>query len=104
MYAIGDKYIVDGLKELARGKFARCCNLHWDSEYFATAAHYAFSSTVDNDRGLRDLVIKTMGDHINLLNKPEIEALLYEFNDLAVGLLKKNAKAIGWRRSKLADA
>lgn len=104
MYSAGDKYIVDGLKELAKEKFERSCNSHWDAEYFAPAAHYAFSSTVDSDRGLRDLVIKSIGNHINLLNKPEVEALLYEFNDLAVGLLKRNARVIGWTRPEPADA
>lgn len=31
-----------------------------------------------------------------LLDKPEIEALMTEFNGLAFGLLKEKAKAQGW--------
>jgi len=103
MYAIGDKYVVDGLKELAKEKFERSCNSHWDTEYFAPATHFAFSSTLDSGRGLRAVIIRTICDHINILNKPEVMALLHEFNDLAVSLLEKNAKAIGWTRPKPAD-
>jgi hypothetical protein len=100
MYSIGNKYIVDGLEELAKQKFERSCNSYWDTEHFDPAAHYVFSSTIDSDRGLLNLVIRTMCDHINILNKPEIEALLYESNDIAVGLLKVKAQAIMWNRSE----
>jgi hypothetical protein len=34
-----------------------------------------------------------------LLNKPEVEALLNEFNGLAVDLLKKRGKEMGWMRA-----
>jgi hypothetical protein len=33
---------------------------------------------------------------MDLLNKPEIQALLNEFNGLAVGLLNLRAKELGW--------
>jgi hypothetical protein len=89
MYEIGDKYDVDGLKELAREKFAWACNLYWDSEYFAPATYYAFSTTPDEDTGLREVVSETLFDHMDLLDKPEVEAVLNEFNGLAVGLLKR---------------
>lgn len=95
MYEIGDKYNVVGLKPLAQEKFARSCNLHWNTEHFAPAANYAFSTTPENDHGLRDIVSKTISDHIGLLNKPAVEAVLNEFNGLAVSVLKMKAKATG---------
>jgi hypothetical protein len=98
MYEIGDKYDVVGLKELAREKFIRSCAEHWNSDHFAPAVHYAFSTTPDDDKGLRDVISKTLFDHIDLIDKPEVEVILNESNGLAVGLLKR--LKTGWRRYK----
>ena len=92
MYEIADKYEVRGLKDLAREKFQRSCKQFWDNDVFAVAAHHVFSTTPDSDKGLRDLVSLTISKHMGLMDKPEIEALLTEFNGLAFGLLKLTRK------------
>lgn len=56
-----------------------------------------FETTPDNDKGLRDLVVKTISDHMELLEKPEMDELMLEFNGLAYGLLKSKSKDKGWR-------
>jgi hypothetical protein len=99
MYEIGDKYDVIGLKQLAREKFLRAAAKYWNHEQFAPAAHYAFSTTPEEDKGLRDVVNNTISIHMELLNKPAVEALLTEFNGLAVGLLKMRARDLGWIKS-----
>jgi hypothetical protein len=96
MYEMGEKYDVTGLKGLAREKFMRSCIEHWDSEHFAPAAHHACSTTVEEDIGLREVVITVISEHMSLMNKPEVVALLHEFNGLAVGVLQKRAKKSGW--------
>ncbi|KAF2134918.1 hypothetical protein P153DRAFT_279961, partial [Dothidotthia symphoricarpi CBS 119687] len=96
MYEFADKYDVSGLKELAREKFSSACLRYWDSDYFAPAAHHAFSTTPEEDKGLRDIVISTVSNHMDVLNKPAMEAVLNEFNALSVGLLKMHAKDLGW--------
>ncbi|KAF2807560.1 uncharacterized protein BDZ99DRAFT_447950 [Mytilinidion resinicola] len=96
MYEIGEKYDVIGLKDLSQEKFSRTCGLFWNDPKFPVAAHHAFSTTPDHDKGLRDLVFKTLSDHLELIDKPEIEAVLTEFNGLAFGLLKEK-KQQGWR-------
>jgi hypothetical protein len=96
MYEIGDKYDVLGLKQLALAKFSLACTEHWDSRKFASAAHYAFSTTPESDKGLRDIVTKTISDHMQILKSPAVEALLTEFNGLAVALLKMRAEELGW--------
>ncbi|KAH3993102.1 hypothetical protein HBH70_192960 [Parastagonospora nodorum] len=96
MYEIGDKYDVIGLKQLAREKFLRASAKYWDSKHFAPAAHYAFSTTPEDDKGLRNAISNIVSQHMGLLNKPAVEALLTEFNGLAVGLLKMRAKDLGW--------
>ncbi|CAI9629747.1 unnamed protein product [Alternaria burnsii] len=95
MYEIGDKYDVLGLKQLALAKFSLACEKYWESQQFAPAAHYAFSTTPESDKGLRDIVIKTIADHMKMLNSPAVEALLNEFNGLAMGVLKIRAKDLG---------
>ncbi|KAL5115329.1 hypothetical protein ACEQ8H_006774 [Pleosporales sp. CAS-2024a] len=96
MYGIGDKYDVMGLKQLAREKFLRSATEYWDSNDFAPAAHCAFSTTPEGDKGLREIISHIISKHMELLNKPAIEALLTEFNGLALGLLKMRAKDLGW--------
>ena len=96
MYQIADKYDVPGLKDLVIEKFRRSCGHFWDDDLFPAAVHHVFSSTPYHDKGLRDLVSATLSEHLDLLYKPETEALVVEFNDLAYGLLKKKSGA-GWR-------
>ena len=96
MYEIGDKYDVLGLKQLALAKFSLAYTEHWDSRKFASAAHHTFSTTPESDKGLRDIVTKTISDHMQILKSPAVEALLTEFNGLAVALLKMRAEELGW--------
>jgi hypothetical protein len=98
LYEIADKYDVHGLKELAREKFLRACTQFWSSELFAPAAHYAFSTTPEKDKGLRDVISNIISQHMTLLNKPAVEALLTEFNGLALGVLKMRATDLGWTK------
>jgi hypothetical protein len=98
LYEIADKYDVSGLKELAREKFLRACTQFWSSELFAPAAHYAFSTTPEKDKGLRDVISNIISQHMTLLNKPAVEALLTEFNGLALGVLKMRATDLGWTK------
>lgn len=96
MYEIGDKYNVSGLKELSLHKFQRACGKYWNYPEFAEAANHAFSTTPDDDKGLRDIVCTTISEHMVLMKEPEVEALLTEFNGLAFGLLKKKAAQHNW--------
>ncbi|KAF2655625.1 hypothetical protein K491DRAFT_704486 [Lophiostoma macrostomum CBS 122681] len=97
MYEIADKYDVVGLKDLVMEKFRDAATQFWNHRAFATAAHHAFTTTMEEDKGLRDIVCKTISDHMTLLEKPTIEALMMEFNGLAFGLLKAKSQANGWK-------
>ncbi|KAF2655628.1 hypothetical protein K491DRAFT_716060 [Lophiostoma macrostomum CBS 122681] len=97
MYEIGDKYDVVGLKELAKNKFAQICRVHWNSPHFPTAAKHAFSTTPDEDKGLRDIVRKTISNHMHLIaDKPEIKEIMKEYNGLAYDLFMETAAMHGW--------
>ncbi|CAI6302774.1 unnamed protein product [Periconia digitata] len=89
LYEIADKYDIQGLKELVTEKFEEACTLSWNTKSFPLAAHHAFVSTPESDKGLRDIIVSTFSAHMELLKKPEVEALMLEFNGLAFGLLKE---------------
>lgn len=100
MYELGDKYDVTGLKELASEKFSRACKHFWNTPDFAVAAHHAFSTTVDEDKGLRDPVSATICEHIELLSDPGVNALMTQLNGLAFAVLQGKVKEHGWGKKK----
>ncbi|KAI4659343.1 uncharacterized protein J4E78_005770 [Alternaria triticimaculans] len=96
IYEYADKYDVIGLKDLAIEKFSRSCKHFWDKDEFSIAAHHVFSTTVDTDKGLRDIVSATIGAHMGLVKKPEVKVLMTEFNGLALGILEEKIVEHGW--------
>lgn len=96
MYEIADKYEVVGLKDLAKEKFSRACLKFWNNANFPVAADYAFSTTPEEDKGLRDVVCKTFSEHMSIVNRPEVEAVMKGSNGLAFSLLKLKSKQQGW--------
>lgn len=89
VYEIAEKYEVTGLKELACKNFTLACEAFWDDEAFPIAIKHAFSTTIAEDRGLRDVIIKTVFSHDSLVRKAKIQAVMLEHSDLAVGVLLK---------------
>ncbi|KAF2823008.1 hypothetical protein CC86DRAFT_469594 [Ophiobolus disseminans] len=96
MCEVADKYDVSGLKDLVKEKFKRACLSLWNDDVFPVAAHHAFSTTMDADTGLRDVVSATITDHMELIRKPKVQALLTEINSLYLGILMKKADEHGW--------
>lgn len=96
MYELADKYEVDGLKDLAKEKFSICCKHFWDTPDFHLAASHAFSTTPENDTGLRDCVSQTIATNMQLLRKSQVRLLLMRSNGLALGILDAKSKELGW--------
>lgn len=96
MYEAADKYDVASLKALCIEKYKRACRKFWNHAKFAESAYHVYCTTPLRDKGLRNIVTKTLSDHMSLLEKPEIEDLTTEFNGLAFGLLFDKAKQSGW--------
>ena len=93
MYAIGDKYDVAGLKELARTKFSPVCMSLWNEEGFAQVVEHVLSTTPDSDVGLRDMISKTMVSHVELLNKPAVAKALNKHTSFMFKVLRHIAEA-----------
>lgn len=88
MYALADKYGIHGLKDLARTKFAAAASNHWDCSGFPLAMQTVFTTTPDDDNGLRDVVINILGQHRALFQKVAVDTLIKEVNGLAYSLVK----------------
>ncbi|KAF1346304.1 hypothetical protein EJ07DRAFT_145047 [Lizonia empirigonia] len=96
LYEIADKYDVVGLKALSREKYHLACTKFWDHPEFTQAAYHAYTTTPDDDRGLRNIICTTISNHMSLLLKSEVESLMIEFNGLSFDLLMAKAKQAGW--------
>ncbi len=55
-YALAEKYIIDGLKGLALRKF-KVATESLDVDHFLQATQEVYTSTIEGDRGLRDVVV-----------------------------------------------
>jgi hypothetical protein len=95
MYEIGDKYEVQDLKELSRMKFSDTCKAFWETDDFSVAANHAFSTTTEDAKGLRDTVVGTIIMHMKLICKPEVQAVMMEYQGLALRVLLKKADEHG---------
>ena len=91
MYAMGDKYGISGLKDLALKKY--------DEAYDHTCAGLAnsivvaYTSTIDNDTGLRDVIVKHMNYGLTFyMAKPKINQIVRAFLQLSHTLLCKQLK------------
>lgn len=96
MYAIADRLIVTGLKALALAKFQSACTHYWDTPEFPAAVEYIFTSTPEEDSGLRNTVYVAISNHMQLMEDEKIKALMMELNGLAYGVLHVKATQNEW--------
>jgi hypothetical protein len=90
MYALGDKYQVDGLCQLAKEKFESCLHHHAHTEDFVSAVQLAYSSTPDTNRGLRDVVLSAFRTQfqVDVKGIPGAEEKLDSIDELSFALIK----------------
>ena len=71
VYAIADKYDIAELKELAKFKFQTLISSKWPHDDFHAIAEAVFSTTPDEDMGLRKIVLETCIKHFRDILKDE---------------------------------
>ncbi|EON61622.1 hypothetical protein W97_00837 [Coniosporium apollinis CBS 100218] len=86
VYALAEKYNITALKALALEKFAVEAGTFWNSTEFSQAAYEAYTSTIESDRGLRDVVVGTLYQHPEMLSKKDVQDVVRDLN-LAYDLL-----------------
>ncbi|GKT52608.1 uncharacterized protein ColSpa_12789 [Colletotrichum spaethianum] len=100
-YAIAEKYAIDDLKSLARTKFETTAQRSWDTDDFLDAIDEAYTSTLDSDRGLRDIVLKVFAEHKELLDREQVKVLLRKLGSLTYDLVmyyhQKGKSDVGWQ-------
>lgn len=94
MYALADKYEVEGLRVLSTDKFRRSCVRFWDHESFAPTFAYALSSTPESNRGLRDVLCDTIKAHPSLVLQSEIAEIVRKYPDFLLGIAQNQAKTL----------
>lgn len=91
MYAMGDKYGIPGLKDLALKKYDEAY-LH-TSAGLANSITVAYTSTIDTDRDLRDVITKyLMQDLTCYMKKAKIDQTVKDLPQLSHTLLRKQLK------------
>lgn len=88
MYALAEKYDIPSLKELAQSKFEMAMACYYDSSEFADAIEEVYCSTIDTDRGLRDIVLQAFRAHPALATTQDVYAVIKETPALAMELYK----------------
>lgn len=87
VYALAEKYTMEGLKYLAKTKF-NALHGHVLNEGFYKAIDIIFTSTPDSDMGLRKIVVRKLCFIINQYGVlPQIEEKLKMFPELVVQIL-----------------
>ncbi|KNG50712.1 hypothetical protein TW65_02091 [Stemphylium lycopersici] len=96
VYAIAKKYNVYGLCDLSRSKFMYACSVFWDHAEFAIAVDIAFSTTVEDNLGLRSIVGDIIVKYIELIRKPKIKALVKNYGSQALDIIEKKFDYLGF--------
>ncbi|KAF4459178.1 speckle-type poz [Fusarium albosuccineum] len=73
VYALAEKYAIEDLKAVALKKFRIEAKEHWQSQDFIDAIQEVYTSTVDSDRGLRDVLVGIICLHMELLDRPSFQ-------------------------------
>lgn len=88
VYALAEKYDISALKQLARRKFEMSAACYYDAPELADAIEYVYTSTIDSDRGLRDVVLQLFKSHPQLANTQDVFGVIKGTPSLALDLWK----------------
>lgn len=87
-YATAEKYDIPELKELAKRKFQTLASSKWPHNNFYAVTEAVFSTTPDEDMGLRQIVIDICGKHFrDILKDEESRAAFLNNKAVAVAVL-----------------
>ncbi|KAK3331541.1 BTB/POZ protein [Apodospora peruviana] len=87
VYAFAEQYLIDGLKRLALRKFKMVATQSLDVNDFLQAAQEVYTSTIEEDRGLRDIVVETLFKHPAWLDENKVQYVIKEMGALTFDLI-----------------
>ncbi|KAK7425167.1 hypothetical protein QQX98_000082 [Neonectria punicea] len=82
VYALAEKYQISGLKEMAHRSFSFLIPRTISPHNFAEASEIVYTTTIDADRGLRDLVVDNLYSKAHFLDDEALKKLLKRLPDL----------------------
>lgn len=84
VYVLAEKYEIPGLKPAALQHCKSAAELTIDvrNPNFTASIMIAYTETLEEDRGLRDAIVRALDNNLQTLKKP-IRSLLKQFPDLA---------------------
>lgn len=88
IYALAEKYDIPALKSLAKRKFEMAMACYYDSPELADAIEEVYCSTIDSDRGLRDVVLQAFRSHPQLASTQDVFGVIKRTPTLAFELWK----------------
>lgn len=94
VYALGERYRIHDLKALALQKFAFDATIFYNTDSFRQGARVAYNSTIDEDRGMRDVIVDTVLNRRYMLRQSSVQCLAKE-TGLGFDLLMKFAQQEG---------
>ncbi|AEO55663.1 hypothetical protein MYCTH_2050467, partial [Thermothelomyces thermophilus ATCC 42464] len=87
VYSLAEKYLIRGLKTVAVRQFKLAATSFPDIDDFLEATLEVYSSTVDDDRGLRDVVVETLYTNSNWLDRENVRDVIKELGALTYDLV-----------------
>ena len=95
VFAVAEKYDIPELKDLAKLKFQTLAGSKWPLDEFQAIAESVFTTTPDNDTGLRQIVLDLCGKHFHhILKDEESRAGLLEIQAIAAVVLDAAVRKI----------
>lgn len=82
VYALAEQYDIPLLKALSLEKFEEAAREHWRSPYLLDALREAYTSTIDEDRGMRTAGVKVLHMRRELMDEDNVRELLKELPQL----------------------
>lgn len=96
VYALAELYDIPALKVTALEKFNGTIQDYFHLDRFLDGVEEAYASTIQEDRGLRDIIVQFFYTHPDLLKQERVTNILQEIHPLTYDLFKY----WHWMRSK----
>jgi hypothetical protein len=88
MYALGAKYGIDSLKNVSLNKFSQAVSAAWSHKNFVKAVEIVFTTTPDEDKGLRDIAVQMIKQKDSVLfTRKDMRECIRGIEGLAFDLL-----------------
>ncbi|KAL2166784.1 hypothetical protein VTG60DRAFT_2137 [Thermothelomyces hinnuleus] len=87
VYSLAEKYLIRGLKTVAVRQFKLAATSFPDIDDFLEATLEVYTSTVEDDRGLRDVVVETLYTNSNWLDRENARDVIKELGALTYDLV-----------------